>query len=151
MKDTFNIKTLTLLIAISTTITACSNKNSLSSETLHGNWKIQAINNKPVNNSTAYLNFNKENKMSGSASCNNLSSSYSTKDNTLTIFPIATTRKMCSSDLMEQEARLLQSLNKVKLFELDNGQLSLYDQQGQLQVKAKRTKEKPSKYVIPKR
>lgn len=146
MKDILNIKQLTLLITISTTLTACSNSNLPSPETIQGSWKVQSIQEIAViKNSSARLKFNQENKLSGSASCNNLSSSYNSQDNALTIAPIATTRKMCLPALMEQEARLLQSLNKVKRFELYNGQLSMYDQQGQLQIKAKRIKEKTSK------
>ena len=53
---------------------------------------------------------------------------------------MAVTRKMCLPALMEQESRLLQALGKVKRFQLNNGELTMYDQQGSLQIKAKRTK-----------
>lgn len=146
MKNTFNLKQLTLLMATSATLTACSSSNPPPPETLLGSWKVQTTQEKAViNNSSARLSFNHENKLSGSASCNNFSSSYSTHDNALTITPMATTRKMCSPALMEQELQLLRALNKVKHFQLNNDQLSLYDQQGALQIKAKRTKAKYSK------
>ncbi len=146
MKDTFNIKRFTLLFTISTTLAACSSTTVPPLETLPGNWLIVSIQDKTViENSAARLVFHSEDKLSGSASCNNMSSSYSAQDSALTINRIATTRKMCLPALMEQESRLLRALSKVNRFQLNNGQLSLYDQQGDLQIIAKRTKEKNTK------
>ena len=135
------IKQLVLIVAISTTLTACNTSSSLPSpEKLPGSWVVSSIQGKAViTNSKAQLVFTEENKLTGSASCNNISTSYSTQNNTLKISPIATTRKMCSPSLMEQEAILLQSLSKVKRFQVHNEELSLFDQQGSLQLKAKRT------------
>jgi heat shock protein HslJ len=133
-------KQLLLLMIISTTLTACNSSSTLPPpERLPGSWMISSIQDNPViTNSKATLVFTEENKLSGSASCNNISSSYSSQNNTLKIAPIATTRKMCAPTLMKQEATLLQSLSKVKRFQLQNGELSLFDQQGSLQLKAKR-------------
>jgi len=138
MKD---IKRLVLLVAISTTLTACNSPSALSSpEKLLGSWVVSSIQDNPViANSKVKLVFTEENKLTGSASCNNISTSYSSQNNTLKIAPIATTRKMCSPSLMKQESILLQSLRRVKRFQLHNGELSLFDQQGALQLKAKRT------------
>jgi heat shock protein HslJ len=135
------IKQLLLLMTISTTLTACNSPSTLPPiEKLPGSWLISSIQDKPViANSRATLVFTEENKLTGSASCNNISTSYSSQNNTLKIAPIATTRKMCAPALMKQEAILLQSLSKVKRFQLQNGELSLFDQQGSLQLKAKRT------------
>jgi len=135
------IKQLLFLLTVSTTLSACNSSSSLPSpERLPGSWIISSIQGKPViADSKAKLVFTEENKLSGSASCNNISTSYSSKNSTLKIAPIATTRKMCAPALMEQEAILLQSLNKVKRFQLNNGELSMFDQQGRLQLKAKRT------------
>ncbi len=136
------IKQLVLLVTISTTLTACNSSTGLTApETLPGIWLVESIQGKAVmTKSMAQLNFNQENKLTGSASCNNISSSYSTQNNSIHIGPVATTRKMCLPALMEQETRLLQALNKVKRFQLNNGQLSMFDQQGALQLKAQRTK-----------
>jgi len=146
MKNILNIKKITFLIALSTTVTACSSAIPPSPETLQGSWKIQTIQDKELlDNSTAQLLFNEDNNLSGSGSCNRLSTSYNSQNNALTINPIATTRKMCLPALMEQETRLLQALSKVKRFQLNNGHLSMYDQQGILQIKAERTKASPTK------
>lgn len=142
MNNTINIKQLSLLIIISTTLAACSSaKTEPKPETLPGNWLVNTIQDKAViANSSAQLSFHPENKLSGSASCNNISSNYSVQNNSLTIGAIATTRKMCAPALMEQESHLLQALSKVKRFQLNNGKLSLYNQQGTIQLEAKRTK-----------
>ncbi len=136
-----SIKQLVLLVAISTTLTACNTSSALPSpEKLPGSWVVSSIQGKAVIiNSKARLVFTEGNKLTGSASCNSISTSYSTQNNSLKISPIATTRKMCSPLLMEQEAILLQSLSKVKRFQVQDDELSLFDQQGSLQLKAKRT------------
>ncbi len=141
MKETLIFKQLSLIIAITASLTACSNPTPTLKETLEGHWKINTIQESAViKSSSVYLKFNQDNKLSGSASCNNLSTSYTSHYNALTITPIATTRKMCSPALMNQEALFLQSLNKVKRYKIDHNQLKMYDQQGQLIIVAKRTK-----------
>lgn len=136
------IKQLTMLLAISTTLTACNSSSTLPpQESLPGSWLVKSIQDKAViTKSTAQLNFDQQNRLSGSASCNNISSSYTLEHNSLNMGPMAVTRKMCLPALMEQESRLLQALSKVERFQLINGELSMYDQQGSLQIKAKRTK-----------
>ena len=146
MKDTLNIKKLAFLITISTMLPACSNSTpTIATESLLGNWSVVSIQEKTViSNSAVRLLFDGENKLSGSASCNKISSSYSSQDSALIINPVASTRKMCLSTLMDQETRFLRALNKVKHFQINNGQLSMYDQQGTLQIQAKRkSKKKP--------
>jgi heat shock protein HslJ len=136
-----NIKRLVLLIAISTALAACKSTPPSAPKTLLGSWLVSSINDKTViAKSTAQLKFTPKNMLSGSASCNNISSSYSSQKNAVNIGPITTTRKMCLPALMIQEAIMLQALSKVRRFQLNNDQLSMFDQQGTLQLKAKRTK-----------
>jgi len=143
MKNNCNINRLSLLAILSTALAACNSSTALAPiETLPGNWLVESIQDKAViKNSAARLRFHSDNKLSGSASCNNISSSYNSQNSALTINPIATTRKMCLPSLMEQETQLLRAINKVKRFQLNNGLLSMYDQQGVLQIKAKRLKD----------
>jgi heat shock protein HslJ len=137
-----NIKRLALLVAISTTLVACNSSSALPApETLSGSWLVNSINGKPaIAKSSAKLKFTQETMLSGSASCNNISTSYSSKNNAISIGAIVATRKMCMPAVMDQEAMFLQALGKVKRFQLYNGQLSMFDQQGFLQLKAKRIK-----------
>jgi len=143
MKKNTPLKLCSVLVAASVSLSACNSTNSQpTDETLQGNWHIEVIQDKSViDRSPAHLSFHPENKLSGSASCNNLSSSYTVKGSSLAIGPIATTRRMCSPALMEQESSILQALGEVKQFQLKQGKLSLYDQRGTLQLQAKRTKE----------
>ncbi len=146
MKDIFNIKKLTIFVATTASLTACSSSSNIATEALEGHWKIHTIQqNAVIKNSSVYLMFNSKNKLSGAASCNNLSTSYTSYADSLTIAPIATTRKMCQPALMKQESLFLQSLSKVKRYKIDNSQLTMYDQQGQLKIVAKRMKTISSK------
>jgi len=135
-------KQLSFFVALLTTMTACHSSAVISSpEALPGHWIVQSIQDQPIiAKSTAKLIFSPENRLSGLAYCNNISTSYNTQDNSISIAAIATTRKMCSPALMEQESTLIRALDKVRRFEISNGQLSLFDQEGTLQLKAKRTK-----------
>jgi len=142
MSISIKAKQLVLLATVSFTMTACSNVSPPALETLSGNWKVMSIQDKQIlTNSSVKLNFSPDNSLSGSASCNNLSSSYQTNNNSLIIAPIATTRKMCLPALMEQESNLLRTLSKVKRYQLNKGELSLYNQQGLIQLKAERVKQ----------
>jgi len=136
------IKQLSLFVVLLTSITACNSSSVIAStEPLYGRWIVQSIQDQRIiDKSTAKVIFSPDNKLTGSASCNSIATSYNTQNNSLSIGPIATTRKMCQPALMEQESTLLQALAKVRRFEINNGQLSLFDQQGTLQLKAKRTK-----------
>ncbi|WP_019027850.1 META domain-containing protein [Colwellia piezophila] len=135
-------KNISLVVALATTLMACNSTTDLpTTEKLPGKFYVVSIQGKRViDNSHAQLSFNADNKLTGSASCNNISSSYNSKNHSLSIGAIATTRKMCKPALMDQETLLLQAISKVKRFQLISGQLSMYDQQGQLQITAKRIK-----------
>lgn len=138
-----SIKKIALLAALSTTLAACNSSSTLAyPEKISGNWHVSSIQNKAViANSQAQLTFNIENKLSGSVSCNIIFANYTVEGDAISIGPIATTQKMCLPASMDQEQVLLAALNKVKRFQLSNGELSMYDQQGTLQFKAKRTKQ----------
>ena len=80
MSISIKAKQLVLLATVSFTMTACSNVSPPALETLSGNWKVMSIQDKQIlTNSSVKLNFSPDNSLSGSASCNNLSSSYQTK------------------------------------------------------------------------
>lgn len=136
------IKRIALLATLSIALTACNNTPTLSSPTLPGSWHVSTIQNKAViTDSDAQLTFNDENKLSGSASCNIIFASYTLEGDKIDIGPVATTQKMCLPAAMKQEQLLLQALNKIKHLHLTHDELSMYDQQGVLQIQAKRTKQ----------
>ena len=87
-----------------------------------------------VKGSFVSLELLKENKVIGSTGCNDLSSSYTTKDNTVTIGFPATTRKMCAPELMEQEKNYTAALSKANTVSRNGDAYELRDEKGSLQV-----------------
>lgn len=139
----FSIQKLALVAAISTTLTACNSSSPLPAvESLKGSWLVETIIDVPIiAKSQVELSFNTESILTGTASCNNITSNYAIQNNSLNIGSIATTRKMCLPALMDQESNLLQALSKTKRFQLNNGQLSIFDQKGSLLLQATRKKQ----------
>lgn len=76
----------------------------------------------------------KDNRVIGSTGCNEYTSSYTTKDNTITIGFPATTRKMCSPELMEQEKNFTTTLSHVHTISRNGDAYELRDEKGSLQV-----------------
>lgn len=136
-------KKLFFFSAITLLLIACSNTSSQPDiETLTGSWLITSINdNEIIPDSQVTLTFNNNNRLSGKVSCNNISSKYSLTDNKFTTGPVATTRMMCPSVLMNQEALFLKALSQVKRFQITKGQLLLLSQQGILLIEANRARQ----------
>ena len=76
----------------------------------------------------------KDNTVIGSTGCNDLSSNYTTKENTITIGFPATTRKMCTPELMEQEKNYTAALSRVHTISRNGDAYELRDEKGLLQV-----------------
>lgn len=97
-------------------------------------WVLTQINNQlPVVNSLVTLQFSGY-TASGTAGCNTYSASVQYNGTTLTFSNIASGKKTCSAPagVMQQESAYLNALAQVKSFRLDQGQLLLLDQSGQL-------------------
>lgn len=115
-----------------------------SNEQLTGTWQVELIKTRPViDRSPARFILLAKNKLSGSASCNNISSHYRANQskNTLTFGPTAVTRKLCAPALMEQETRLLSTLPQVKHYQIkyfhnEQNMLYLFDKNDVLMFKA---------------
>jgi heat shock protein HslJ len=77
-----------------------------------------------------------EGKVSGNAGCNNFSASYTVSDESLTIGPAMTTRKLCAepAGIMDQERQYLQALQKTHTYKLERDRLQLRDGKGSLLV-----------------
>ena len=135
------IKKSLMLLLIGTSLISCSKSSIVpTEETLIGDWQVETIQEKSVIAKTnVNLTFNQAFQVSGAASCNNISSHYTQQNNSLTIGPVITTRKMCNPTVMEQESKMLTTLTKVRRFQLNNGQLTLLDQTGSVQIQAVRT------------
>lgn len=68
----------------------------------------------------------KENKISGSASCNNFFGGYATVNNNLTFSQLGVTRIMCPNMIIE--TTFLNHLNSVRHFKIENDKLFLLDE-----------------------
>jgi len=117
-------------------------------QVLTGTWQVEFIKERPViDRSPAQFIFLDKNSLSGSATCNNISSSYNLDDSQkiLAFNPVALTRKMCPAALMEQESRFLSALSQVNHYQITIDQnkhsmLYLFDVHNALMFKATRVK-----------
>jgi len=78
-----------------------------------------------------------DDKIIGSAGCNNFTATYRIEDNRMTIGPAATTRRHCAEPegIMQQEQEYLDALTRARSFTLKTDSLELRDENGALQVR----------------
>ncbi len=79
------------------------------------------------------MQLSSDGKMSGSTGCNLYTTSYTIKENQLTIGFPATTRKMCSPEQMEQEQQFLNALQKGSKISRNGEKWEIRDVAGALQ------------------
>lgn len=114
-----------------------SEARSESPPALIGAWTIEFIGDRPViDDSPAFLRFDAEGQVSGSASCNRMSGAYIQEGPALVFRPMAVTRMMCPEALMEQEQRMLLALDEVGRWRIEEGMLILEDSDGGLVFRA---------------
>ena len=79
--------------------------------------------------------FGADGTLSGSAGCNNYSTTYQVVTSTMKISPaIAATRMMCPEPVMQQEAAYLAALPTVATYRIESNKLELRDAKGALQA-----------------
>lgn len=104
---------------------------------LIGAWTVETIGDRPViDRSPAFIQFDAEGRVSGSATCNRMTGEYIQEGAALVFRPMAVTRMMCPEALMEQEQRLLLALDEVGRWRIENGMLVLEDADGGLVFRA---------------
>ena len=82
---------------------------------------------------TRSLQFDRDrHAVSGSAGCNRLTGAYQSTGTTMQFGPLATTRMMCTKDIMDGETAFLAALASVRTFSFENGRLGLFDATGTL-------------------
>ena len=126
---------LTLLVIAFLSLAACS---SGSGEALTTNlWILSELNGKPPLPETAITaEFSEDGKVTGSASCNNYSTSYSVSRNKITFGEqVALTMMACPDPVMEQERAYMEALTAAATFEIDEDELTLYDADGNVIAK----------------
>jgi len=105
-------------------------------------WQVTGINNGReavvgvLSGTILTLTFSADDKISGSAGCNNYVANYTLTASALEIGPAAVTRKMCSNPatVMEQEQQFLKALETVASAQQEGGQLVLRTASGAMAV-----------------
>lgn len=99
---------------------------------LGAEWVIEDIGGEGIiDSSHATLQFWRDGRFGGSASCNQMMGSYEREGSTLTMSPAGTTRRACAPALENQERKLLKLLSQVESFRIDaTGALILLTSEG---------------------
>ena len=132
------MNTLWILSMVTLALTACSSQNT--AELLSGkSWELVSIgseeNPEPVvPNSQISLEFNlTDNKIGGTAGCNNYFAGFEINNDELSISAAGSTMMYCEpEELMVQETAYLMALGEVHHFSIQNGQLSIHYGEGQV-------------------
>jgi heat shock protein HslJ len=105
-----------------------------------GAWRIEQARSAPlIDKRSARLDFGPDGRLSGNASCNGMTASYTLAGDQLKIGRIATTRKACSEALMEQEDRVLTALERAARATVPpHGFLTIQDADGAVLMRASR-------------
>ncbi len=73
----------------------------------------------PANAPNTFIQFKQDGVASGSGGCNGFSGSYEVSGNSLKFSPLASTKRGCVGEVMEQEIAFFNALSKVASFELN--------------------------------
>lgn len=104
-------------------------------------WWVEDIAGKGViDSSHTTIEFTDDGRVVGSTGCNRYFGSVEINGSGMTVGPLAGTRKMCPSALMDQETKFFQAMGKVSLWEIaGTGLLHLRNADGSDQIRASRT------------
>ncbi|TDR31496.1 META domain-containing protein [Hydromonas duriensis] len=120
-----SFRTLSTAFALSLSLVACStytsNTPNMTSPMKHtleeGEWHVEDLARKGiVDSSVISMTFDKNGRVSGSASCNRFNGQYTAQGSSLNISKTASTRMMCSPALMNQESLFLALLEKTQSY-----------------------------------
>lgn len=93
-------------------------------------WVVEDIGGTLIDGSRPTLDFGVDGRLAGRASCNAFTTTYTLTGESLTIGTTATTMMSCAPELIEQEKRFLDILQRVRRFDItENGALVLEDDQ----------------------
>jgi heat shock protein HslJ len=96
-------------------------------------WKVLSYNNgkeavvSVMTGTDLTATFGTDGSLSGSAGCNNYTGAYQVTGNNVTIGPLATTRKLCTSPegIMDQEAQYVAALQTAATYRIDGNNMEL--------------------------
>ncbi len=91
-------------------------------------WVLAEVNGNPAfpgEGVAAHLELHKKGQVTGSTGCNNLVGSYIASQGSLQFTPAATTRKMCTAQVMQQEQAVLAALKATTAYKISGNTLEL--------------------------
>lgn len=89
-----------------------------------GDWRVDRIDGKPlIAGSKVTLRFDAKGRVSGMASCNRFSATFSVAGERLSIGPAVATRMACQPEIMAQERQFLQLLEGAANWRIEGGRL----------------------------
>ncbi len=108
-------------------------------------WQVNGINNgrqavvSLVKDTSVTMQFGADNRLGGSAGCNNYTAAWQADGSRIRIIGPAATRKLCPGEgVMEQEQAFLRALEAATTVRIEGNRLELRDDKGALQVGAAR-------------
>jgi heat shock protein HslJ len=107
---------------------------------LEGEWLVTGYNNGKEAVTSAIVGteltatFTPDGQVSGSSGCNSYNGPYKLDGTSLTVGPLATTRKACEQDIMDQEMQFLAALQTPTTVEPSGATVTLRDASGATQV-----------------
>lgn len=83
-----------------------------------------------IDNLQSTFMMNEGGRISGMAGCNRFNGTVTLHGATISVGPLATSRKMCPPAIMDQERKFLEALTKAKSFEIEDAFLRLLGDDG---------------------
>ncbi|WP_207100236.1 META domain-containing protein [Paracoccus shandongensis] len=104
-----------------------------------GEWTVEDIGGQGIiDNSHVTLAFGADGRLSGNASCNSLTATYTVEGGKIAIASPGLTRMACPPALMDQERKLVALLETVSAFRIDNSGALVLDGASGKQITARR-------------
>lgn len=97
----------------------------ITSDSISGMFTLEQLDDVDVTDELTLEFDSKTNTVSGFAGCNRFFGTYSTAGNTISFSELGATKMMCQEDANKTEQKMFQALAKINAFELQNGKLSL--------------------------
>lgn len=132
---------LLIVLALSATLVACSSASdstSSSADDLEGVWWALEVHTDAQGAESVVIEgvvvdaFFEDGRVGGNAGCNQYSGSYAVDGDEIQVGELATTMIACPIDVMDQESAYLASMQSAASFEISDGKLSLFDEDGGL-------------------
>ena len=124
------LRTLPFFTVLLLTINGCATTPvTLTSKS----WNLHTINDELLyGNSAITLSFDTSNQLSGSAGCNRYRGKYHSDNGVINVETIATTKKLCTPAIMEQERQYLRILNDAVTYVDKCGRLKISSQDNEI-------------------